>query len=116
MLINGKKLLSSNKYATILKYNADNGNGGGRIGKVRITFIPPEDIVHCYFEYNDKTKRGKSDLHNSIFPAKLYSCLYISNVIALLTRGYDKRIYPIHIVFHSSIHRHVVEQMLLILL
>ena len=92
--INANQDLAPEIYS-ILKYNADNGNGGGRIGKVRITFIPPEDIVHCYFEYDDKTKRGKSDLHNSIFPAKLYSCLYISNVIALLTRGYDKRIYHV---------------------
>lgn len=91
--INANQDLAPEIYS-ILKYNADNGNGG-RVGKVRVSFIPPEEIVHCYFDYNDKTKRGRSDLHNSIFPAKLYSCLYISNTIALLTRGYDKRIYHV---------------------
>jgi hypothetical protein len=31
----------------------------------------------------------------SLFPAKLFSCLYISNSIALLTRGFDKRVYHV---------------------
>ena len=90
--INANQDLSQEIY-TILKYNADNGTG--KVGKIRVSFIPPEDIVHCYFDLNDKTKRGRSDLYKSLFPAKLYSCLYISNTIALLTRGYDKRIYHV---------------------
>lgn len=90
--INANQDLSQEIYA-ILKYNADNGTG--KVGKIRVSFIPPEDIIHCYFDLNEKTKRGRSDLHKSLFPAKLYSCLYISNVIALLTRGYDKRIYHV---------------------
>ena len=90
--INANQDLSQEIYA-ILKYNADNGTG--KVGKIRVSFIPPEDIVHCYFDLNEKTKRGRSDLHKSLFPAKLYSCLYISNTIALLTRGYDKRIYHV---------------------
>lgn len=90
--INANQDLAQEIYS-ILKYNADNGTG--KVGKIRVSFIPPEDIVHCYFNLNEKTKRGKSDLSKALFPAKLYSCLYISNVIALLTRGYDKRIYHV---------------------
>lgn len=91
-----KKFINANQdiakeIYTILKYNADHANG--KVSKIRISFIPPEDIVHCYFDINDKTHRGISDLSKSMFPAKLYSCLYISNSIALLTRGYDKRVY-----------------------
>ena len=90
--INANQDLSKEIYA-ILKYNADNGNGS--TAKMRITFIPPSDIIHSYFELNDKSHRGVSDLAKSIFPAKLFTCLYISNTIALLTRGYDKRLYHV---------------------
>ena len=76
---------------TILKYNTE--HNGGKVSKVRISFIPPSDIVHAYFKMNDHTHRGVSDLELSLFPAKLYSCMYISNCIALLTRAYDKRVY-----------------------
>lgn len=88
--INANQDIAKELY-TILKYNADHANG--KVSKIRISFIPPEDIVHCYFDINEKTHRGISDLSKSMFPAKLYSCLYISNSIALLTRGYDKRVY-----------------------
>ena len=90
--INANQDLAQEIY-TILKYNADHAHG--KASKIRISFIPPEDIVHSYFNLNDKNHRGKSDLSKSLFPAKLYSCLYISNTIALLTRGYDKRVYHV---------------------
>ena len=90
--INANQDLAKEIYS-ILKYNVDHANG--KIGKIRVTFIPPEDIVHSYFDMNEKTHRGRSDLSKSLFPAKLFSCLYISNTIALLTRGYDKRVYHV---------------------
>ena len=90
--INANQDLAQEIY-TILKYNADHSHG--KASRIRISFIPPEDIVHSYFDMNDKTHRGRSDLSKSMFPAKLYSCLYISNTIALLTRGYDKRVYHV---------------------
>jgi len=101
--INANQDLSKEIY-TILKYNADHGNGG-KISKIRVSFIPPEDIVHSYFELNEKTKRGKSDLELSLFPGKLLSCLYISNVIALLTRGYDRRAYYVKQSVDTNIHQ-----------
>lgn len=76
----------------ILKYNMEH-NGAGRINKVRVTFISAEDIIHSYFKKDSKSNRGISALYRALFPAKLYSCLYISNVIAILTRGNDKRVY-----------------------
>jgi len=81
----------ANEIYTILKYNNDHGDG--KVNKIRVSFIPPDDIIHIHFDLNEKTHRGKSDLLKSLFPAKLLSCMYISNVIALLTRGYDKRAY-----------------------
>ena len=90
--INANQDLAKEIY-TILKYNANNGDG--KVQKIRITFIPPDDVVHCYFNKDKKTGRGISDLDKSLFPAKLFSCMYISNVIAILTRGYDKRVYHV---------------------
>lgn len=88
--INTNQELAKEIYG-ILKYNEDHSNG--KVSRIRVSFIPPEDIVHSYFDINEKTNRGISDLHLALFPAKLLSCLYISNTIALLTRGYDKRAY-----------------------
>lgn len=98
--INANQDLAQEIY-TILKFNADHANG--KVSKIRISFIPPEDIVHSYFDLNEKTHRGKSDLERSLFPAKLYSCLYISNTIALLTRGYDKRVYHVRQAVDTNI-------------
>jgi hypothetical protein len=50
-------------------------------------------MVHAYFDKDPNTNRGISGLLRALFPAKLYSCLYISNVITILTRGQDKRVY-----------------------
>ena len=98
--INANQDLAQEIY-TILKFNANHANG--KVSKIRISFIPPEDIVHSYFDLNEKTHRGKSDLERSLFPAKLYSCLYISNTIALLTRGYDKRVYHVRQAVDTNI-------------
>ena len=98
--INANQDLAQEIY-TILKFKAEHAKG--KISKIKIPFIPPEDIVHSYFDLNEKTHRGKSDLERSLFPAKLYSCLYISNTIALLTRGYDKRVYHVRQAVDTNI-------------
>ena len=98
--INSNQDLAEEIYA-ILKYNADHGDG--KVSRIRVSFIPPEDIVHVYFDINEKTHRGISDLQKSLFPAKLLSCLYISNTLALLTRGYDKRIYQVRQTVDTNI-------------
>lgn len=64
-----------------------------RLSKVKITFIPPEDMEHVYFRMNKDTHRGISDLHEALFPATLYSAMYITNCIWTMTRSQDKRVY-----------------------
>lgn len=91
--INANQDLSKEIYA-ILKYNAS-VDATGKIARVNITFIPPEDMEHCYFDFDRDSKRGISGLLKSLFPAKLFSCLYISNVIQNLTRGNDRRVFYI---------------------
>lgn len=61
--------------------------------RVRVTFIPPNDITHIKFKTDPNTHRGISDIENAIIPATLYSALYITNAIWNLTRAQDKRVY-----------------------
>lgn len=75
----------------ILKHNDLENNH--RLSKVKITFIPPEDMEHVYFRMHKETHRGISDLHESLFPATLYSAMYITNCIMTMTRSQDKRVY-----------------------
>ena len=60
---------------------------------IKVTFIPPEDMVHFFFKQDPVTHRGISDLDKALIPAKIYSSLYVTNAIANLTRGQDKRVY-----------------------
>ena len=75
----------------ILKYN-DLFNTPS-IDLIKVTFVPPEDMMHFYFRLDPVTHRGISDLDKSLIPAKIYSSLYITNSIGTLTRGMDKRVY-----------------------
>lgn len=74
----------------MLKYSIDNSK---QIKAIRVTFIPPEDMIHMYFKLDPKTHHGISELSNSLIPAMIYIGLYMSNVIGIMTRGQDKRVY-----------------------
>jgi hypothetical protein len=81
--------------------------------QIKVTFIPPEDIVHIKFKTDPHTHRGISDLDKALLPAKLYSCLYITNSIASMTRGQDKRVYYVKQNIETNISRtllNVIEQ------
>ena len=60
---------------------------------IRVTFIPPEDMIHFNFRLDELTHRGISDLDKSLVPAKIYTSLYVTDSIGHLTRGMDKRVY-----------------------
>ena len=75
----------------ILKYN-DLFNTPS-IDTIRVTFVPPEDMVHFFFKQDSVTHRGISDLEKGLIPAKIYSSLYVTDSIGHLTRGQDKRVY-----------------------
>ena len=82
----------------ILKYN-DLFNTPS-IDLIKVTFIPPEDMVHFYFKQDDNTQPRctpfliwNQSVAKSLIPAKIYSSLYISDSIGHLTRGQDKRVY-----------------------
>lgn len=88
--INANQDLTKEIY-TVLKSNETlNSNN---INRLRITYIPPEDMVHWYWDKDEKSNRGISDLEPALLTAKLYVGLYTSNITGYLTRGYDRRLY-----------------------
>lgn len=60
---------------------------------IKVTYISPNNMIHMYFKKDPTTNRGISDLDRSLIPAKLYTGLYVTNTIGILTRGQDKRVY-----------------------
>lgn len=90
----------------ILKYN-DLFNTPS-IDSIKVTFIPPEDIVHFFFKQDPITHRGISDLEKSMVPAKVYTSLYITSAIGNLTRGYDKRVYYVKQTVDTNIAKNLL--------
>ena len=88
--VNTNQDISQDIYA-ILKHNDKFMNS--KNPRVRVSFIPPNDITHIKFKTDPNTHRGLSDIENAIIPATLYSALYITNAIWNLTRAQDKRVY-----------------------
>ena len=87
----------------ILKYNEQNNIS--RLNKMKVTFIPPDDMEHVYFKMHDETHRGISDLHKALFPATLYSAMYITNCIWTMTRSQDKRVYYVKQTVDTNISK-----------
>lgn len=90
------KFINNNTYLrkeiySVLKYN-DMFNAEG-VDKIRITYLSPSDVEHIKFKEDPDTHRGISDIAAGLIPAKLYCCIYICNVLGILTRGQDKRVY-----------------------
>ena len=89
----------------ILKYNDSFNAAAGSTNNIRVTYIPPEDIHHFYFDLDENTKRGLSDLNLSLIPAKLWVAIYITNCLAIMTRGNDKRVYYVRQSVESNISK-----------
>ena len=89
--INNNQDLTKEIYS-ILKYN-DLYNIEKTETKMKVTYIPPEDMTHCYFTKDTVTHRGISDLAKALIPAKLWVCLNLTYIVGNMTRGQDKRVY-----------------------
>lgn len=106
-----KKFVSANQDLAkeiyeILKYN-DLFNTPS-MDLIKVTFVPPEDIYHSYFKFDHDSHRGISDLAKGLIPAKLYSSLYITNSIGIMTRGQDKRVYRVR----QSVDTNIAQQLM----
>ena len=97
----------------ILKYNDDFNaavnNSSNISNSIRVSYIPPEDIHHIYFDLDDDTHRGISDLSLSLIPAKLWVAIYITNCLAIMTRGNDKRVYYVRQSVDSNISKTLIK-------
>ena len=89
----------------ILKYNDDFNASLGHANNIRVSYIPPEDIQHFYFELDEDTGRGISDLNMSLIPAKLWVCITLSNAMGIMSRQNDKRVYYVRQSVESNIHK-----------
>ena len=108
--INANKDLKEEIYA-ILQYN--DKFDIGRSNDIGVSFIPAEDIIHCYFNIDPETHRGISDLQKSIIPAMLYILLYLTDIIGKITRSTDKRVYYVKQNVETNVARtmmNVVQQ------
>lgn len=92
-----------NEIYTVLKFNYDNNSS--HMNKVRVTFIPPDDMEHVYFKMNEDTHRGISDLDKAMFPATLYCANYITHAIWNMTRAQDKRVYYVNQTVDTNISK-----------
>ena len=89
----------------ILKYNDDFTNNTDQPNNIRVTYIPPEDIHHIYFNLDKETGRGISDVAMSLIPAKLWVSIYLTNCIGVMTRSNDKRVYYVKQSVESNISK-----------
>ena len=89
----------------ILKYNDEFNAAAGSTNNIRVSYIPPEDIKHFYFKLDENTGRGISDLQLSLIPAKLWVAIYVTNCLAIMTRGNDKRVYYVKQTVESNISK-----------
>lgn len=71
--------------------------------KLRITFVPPDEMIHVYFKMDPRTHRGISDLDKALMPAKIYCANYLTNALQNMTRGYDKRVYYVKQTVETNI-------------
>lgn len=86
------------KHCTVFNSSSSVANGN-----ITVTFIPADDVIHSYFKLDDVTHRGVSDLVYSLFPAKIYSTYWITNVLGQITRGQDKRVYYVKQGFDTNV-------------
>lgn len=108
--INANKDLKEEIYA-ILNYNEKFNIG--RRNDISVTFLPAEDVVHCYTKFDEVTHRGVSALQKSVVPAMLYILLYLTDIIGKITRSTDKRIYYVKQNVETNVARtmmNVVQQ------
>ena len=98
--INANQDLREEIYA-LLKYNDTYNNSIN--AQMKVSFVPPSDMIHMNFKLDHKTHRGISDLDKSLLPAKLYTSIYITNWIGILTRSQDKRVYYVKQTIDTNI-------------
>ena len=99
--INANQDLTKEIYAILLHNDIYNAKRG--LLDVRISFLPEEDVLRLAYNIDPDTHRGISDCLDGLIPAKLLSCLYITDTLGKLTRGQDKRVYYVKQTIDTNI-------------
>lgn len=97
-----KEIYSILKYNDILNSSKSTEDGNG-IDSMKISFLPAEDVHVLKFREDEDTHRGISDCAKGLIPAKLFSCLYVTNSTGIMTRGQDKRVYYVKQTIDTNI-------------
>lgn len=90
--VNANQDLTKEIYAILLHNDIFNSARNTPMN-LRISFLPEEDVLRLAYNIDKDTHRGISDCLQGLIPAKLFSCMYITDVIGMLTRGQDRRVY-----------------------
>ena len=91
----------------MLKYN-DTFNRVVNAVDMNVTFIPAEDIIHYHFNFDRKTHRGRSDLWNSLIPAKMWIMINTTTTIGQTTRAQDRRVYYVKNVVDTNVSKTLI--------
>lgn len=91
----------------MLKYN-DRFNRVTNAIDMNVTFIPAEDIVHYHFNFDKKTHRGRSDLWDSLIPAKMWIMVNTTTVLGQVTRSQDRRVYYVKNVVDTNVSKTLI--------
>lgn len=100
--VNSNQDLTKEIYA-VLKHNDVFNATTYSAQAVKVSFLPASDVELLIFNWDEDTHRGISDVINSLIPAKLFSALYVNDVIGILGRGQDKRVYYVKQAVETNI-------------
>lgn len=91
----------------MLKYN-DTFNQVTNAMDLNVTFIPAEDIVHYHFNFDKRSHRGRSDLWDSLIPAKMWIMVNTTTTLGQVTRSQDRRVYYVKNVVDTNVSKTLI--------
>lgn len=77
---------------TILKYNRS-FDMDYNTNEITVTYLPPQDLYHFYFDIDDILHRGISDLDKALIPALFWVLLELSTTMGIASRSQDHRLF-----------------------
>ena len=77
---------------TILKYNRM-FDQDFNTNEITVTYLPPQDLYHFYFDIDDILHRGISDLDKALIPALFWVLLELSTTMGIASRSQDHRLF-----------------------
>ena len=89
--INNNQDLKEEIFA-VLKYNRS-FDMDFNTNEITVTYLPPQDLYHFYFDIDDILHRGISDLDDALIPALFWVLLELSTTMGIASRSQDHRLF-----------------------